>query len=747
MASVQDPTATITAGPDLLLDTCPQCLVVAGGYGDLSQVYWINRTASFTLDTISIVVTQYNGSAVTGTTTKLGDISSLNISFASQAIRDSEDPFMAEVMMSWQIYSGSGGGYRILLANGRDGKINDALSIPYPSPYIGFDEVAYYTVIPQGQNISASTFNNGFWRNNHDCGCEVDYGDCPLRDGAFSIPRFPGPVMTTTISFSRPYYEVLTNLARPQDMVSVLNSGSLSSWMVSDKSIISQYPNISACVFFNMAYGPPAIKVPVSALTATTTMTVKGHVGSTSKLAKPADTVVTTSASQTSSPPLLMPTLPSVKPHLAPIWQLSDHSKTSTQESQDSVVGDSPAMSDPSQKTSTQVEPEQSTIPPLPGPRVSQHIQSSESVPDGATASTSRGSTSQVDNQAKVTTTSGPNGLSNIESDLTNTYPYVSSYPNSPGVEIKSSATTPLTDSVSLPSVASTAVGEDGSVITACTLSSPNTDVSNSKSPDTMPVSSSDDLAMPASEATTTYTPQITFIDQTYTADSASNIRIGSQTLTPGGPAITVSGTSLSLAPSASLVVIEKSTVALNSSPGLPKITIGEETIAPNSASEFLLSGQTLAPGGPAVTVSGTLLSLAPSASLVVIGESTVTLNSVPGLPTLTIGGSTIIANSASEYIVSSHTLTPGGAITVNGTQISVAATGTDVVVGSSTEATNLGSIIMGGFDAPSQTTAETFTGGSTSWRRVSGRHLVVIGVAIVGMIYQSVVWNLGTND
>ena len=43
-------------------------------------------------------------------------------------------------------------------------------------------------------------------------------------------------------------------------------------------------------------------------------------------------------------------------------------------------------------------------------------------------------------------------------------------------------------------------------------------------------------------------------------------------------------------------------------------------------------------------------------------------------------------ANSESQYIIGSQTLTPDGAVTVGGAEVSLAAGGSDVVIGSSTE-------------------------------------------------------------
>ena len=180
--------------------------------------------------------------------------------------------------------------------------------------------------------------------------------------------------------------------------------------------------------------------------------------------------------------------------------------------------------------------------------------------------------------------------------------------------------------------------------------------------------------------------PPITIGTQVVTPNSQSQYIIGSQTLTPGG-VITVSGTPVSLAPSATALVIGTSTQQLV--PGattLPSLTIGTLTVAPNSLSQYIISSQTLTPGG-LITLSGTPISLAPSATALMIGSSTIPLGSSIILPPpLTIGSQVFTANSATQYIIGSQTLTPGGAITVLGTKVSLAPGDTAAVVGTSTE-------------------------------------------------------------
>jgi hypothetical protein len=86
----------------------------------------------------------------------------------------------------------------------------------------------------------------------------------------------------------------------------------------------------------------------------------------------------------------------------------------------------------------------------------------------------------------------------------------------------------------------------------------------------------------------------------------------------PGGPAITVSGTRLSLDPSATALVAGSSTLTLlpTITPGFPStIILGTDTLTANSAGEFIFGGHTLGPGGSAMTVDGVVLSL-PSQTL-----------------------------------------------------------------------------------------------------------------------------------
>ncbi|KAF1829198.1 hypothetical protein BDW02DRAFT_592788 [Decorospora gaudefroyi] len=169
---------------------------------------------------------------------------------------------------------------------------------------------------------------------------------------------------------------------------------------------------------------------------------------------------------------------------------------------------------------------------------------------------------------------------------------------------------------------------------------------------------------------------------------SQKKLVIAGQTLSPGGKAITVSGTTLSLAPSAAFVVIDGVTSNI-ANPAVPSITVGNIVFSPSPASSqptFLIGGQTLAPGGPAITVSGTTLSLARSASFVVVNGMTSTIVTAAApitAPPLTIGDVTFrpLPGTRTAYLIGSMLLTPGGSIVISSTTISLAPGASALVV------------------------------------------------------------------
>ena len=186
--------------------------------------------------------------------------------------------------------------------------------------------------------------------------------------------------------------------------------------------------------------------------------------------------------------------------------------------------------------------------------------------------------------------------------------------------------------------------------------------------------------------------PKITIGDTTYTADSASAFIVGTQTLRPGGPAITNAGTVLSLAPSATAITVGDVTVPLQPPSSLaPVITIGPSVYTASSSSFFVISSQTLFPSGSPLTISGTVLSLFPSATAILLAGSIVPLS--PPLsttrPAMLIAGTatyTATTNTAGDLVIGTQTLHPGGTpLTISGTVISLFPSGTAFLIAGST--------------------------------------------------------------
>ena len=178
---------------------------------------------------------------------------------------------------------------------------------------------------------------------------------------------------------------------------------------------------------------------------------------------------------------------------------------------------------------------------------------------------------------------------------------------------------------------------------------------------------------------------------QTMTTNDAGNYMFGSQTLKNGAPAITVSGTPVSLAP-ASEITIGRSTIPLSPPrvTAAPQLTVGGHPISTDNAGDYVVGFSTLRPGSPAITISNTPISIDASSSRLIVGSSTIQL-----FPPITPNAALHVGdialpysiNSASNLVIAgSQTLTPGGpAITISNTPISLGPSATQLVVGSST--------------------------------------------------------------
>ena len=194
-------------------------------------------------------------------------------------------------------------------------------------------------------------------------------------------------------------------------------------------------------------------------------------------------------------------------------------------------------------------------------------------------------------------------------------------------------------------------------------------------------------------------------------------VAVAGTTMTPGGPAVTLDGTLLSLDTAGQLIVGSKTVPLESASPNSMVTTIGGQVItaAPN---RIAIGSTALTPGAPGVLVGGTLVSLNTAGQLIV-GSKTIPLPKAStgfGAPsevadpiTTTIDGQ-IITAGPTALVMAGTTMTPGApGFTIDGTLVSLN-TAAQLVIGSKTipldsengvssgQTTGLGGLIMGGF-------------------------------------------------
>jgi hypothetical protein len=120
---------------------------------------------------------------------------------------------------------------------------------------------------------------------------------------------------------------------------------------------------------------------------------------------------------------------------------------------------------------------------------------------------------------------------------------------------------------------------------------------------------------------------------------------------------------------------------------GKPIIVVGGTTLTANSQTEFNIGTATLTPGGK-VVVSGTTVSLASDLTAVVVNGHTHTAPNavITPAPVLTIGGTTFAPTNGPTYVINGQTLTPGGVITAHDTTIALGPGGSSIVVNGLTQ-------------------------------------------------------------
>ncbi len=160
---------------------------------------------------------------------------------------------------------------------------------------------------------------------------------------------------------------------------------------------------------------------------------------------------------------------------------------------------------------------------------------------------------------------------------------------------------------------------------------------------------------------------------QTASVNADGAVAIGSQTVAAGANAITVGGTPLSLGPSG-LVVGSKTIPPAKMTEASAVATIAGQAITPVPVGAgYVVAGSTVAQGAPFVTISGTPVSLGVS-GIVVGSETIQLPNIPEASLVATIAGQPITASPVrGAYVVAGSTITQGApAITISGTPVSL---------------------------------------------------------------------------
>lgn len=180
-------------------------------------------------------------------------------------------------------------------------------------------------------------------------------------------------------------------------------------------------------------------------------------------------------------------------------------------------------------------------------------------------------------------------------------------------------------------------------------------------------------------------------------AESVTGFVIGTQTASPGGEAVTDSGSVFSALPSGSgLRVIADGQTSTITDAMLPGVAVVQGS---GSNKDYIVGVNTLTAGGPAVTSNGNTLSALPAGSGVRIAANGKTRT----VPAATFTNSATLQSGASEneYILAGNTLSAGQpALTVAGVTYSALESGSGIVMmaGDSTSTATVGQAIDASF-------------------------------------------------
>jgi hypothetical protein len=208
---------------------------------------------------------------------------------------------------------------------------------------------------------------------------------------------------------------------------------------------------------------------------------------------------------------------------------------------------------------------------------------------------------------------------------------------------------------------------------------------------------------------------------------------------------VAVFGTTYSLPPSSNYIVVDDATSTFqaldpqSSAKDPPVLTMGSDPVTANSASAFVIGTQTLAPGGPAITIAGISLSrpsftASATAAYILVNGNTSTLLAPASvfIPTIDALSNALVLDPTQTLSVGDE-LTYGGEVVSLATSVGGIADGTVIVAsGRTTETVGLGAWIAGGIGIQTTGLGVPFRGESAR-RSAEGSWwlLVVLGMLV----------------
>ena len=686
-----------------------------------------------TLDTISIIVTQYNNTAFTSTSTVRHsfpfDYETPGVSQIHPPPGYSDPAYIESIMSEDYTFAEPYGGEGMWqVVNLTDGQV-DATSIPYPSAYIAANAIGYAAVDgPCSQCSTAEPFEG--------LGCP-DYDTFTTTSNQCTY---------TTISFSLTdtYYEILDMpaFATPDEFGALSNTESAAAWLRSNSYLNSLEPNIGRCTFVTELNGPPRVKIPVSALTGTVTTTIRATELPPSQTAAPASPLTTSWARSTlsSSPQPSVATFSSQLsiPKSSPPFSVQPEEPKSL-ESPSNVIpkgslvpkpfiapGDQSKTEQAPEPPVTDVKTRLSSVPPENPPQETPKHAPTESIKPSSAANprpaiSFAGTHYTQDTDSRVAFPAGtltPGGVITVSGTPISLAPGGSYAIVGTSTQQLAAPTSPTPSRISAITVANKVytAGSDGKYSIGSQVLTKGGQITVSGTRISLPLKGeyavvgtiTQDLmaATPMTYApgntvviagssahvdSPTTPADLTFDGAVYTTNSVGDFVVSGQTLR-SGKALTYGSTTVSYATDRDAVVIDSSTQLLSPSgqPNKPIITFDGSQYEADSDGDFVIAGQTLKPG-EALTLSGTPISYAADHDAIVIGSSTQLLSPINShdIPIITFGGSPYMANADGDFVIASETLTAGDNIIVSHTPISygTASGGGEIaIIGSSTQ-------------------------------------------------------------